>query len=87
MIFHKIPDGNGGKWVMKKKFAFAAVAMLAVTVIGSYGMKFATSVADIAVLLTAYTTAAGAVLALVFAADITDKKLNQGTYDPKINKE
>jgi len=75
------------EWVVKKKFAFAAVALAAITVIGLHGLMLAQSVSDTAVLLTAYTTASGAVLALIFAADITDKKLNQGSYEPKSNKE
>lgn len=87
MIFQKIADGNGGKWVMRKKFAFAAVALAAVTVMGMHGLSLAETVADTAVLLTSYTTASGAILVLIFGADITDKKLNQGTYDPKVNKE
>ena len=82
-----VPDGNGGKLIVKKKFLFAGVALLATTVISLYGLSLAETVADITVLLTAYATAAGGVLALIFGADITDKKLNQGTYDPKLNKE
>jgi hypothetical protein len=75
---------SNGKWIIKKKFACAAVALASVTIIGLTGLILAETMADIAVLLTAYTTASGAILALIFAADITDKKLNQGTYDPKV---
>jgi hypothetical protein len=71
---------SNGKWIIKKKFACAAVALASITVIALYGLKLAASMADIAVLLTAYTTASGAVLALVFAADVADKRLNGGSY-------
>jgi hypothetical protein len=80
-MLQKLEDGNGGKWIVKKKFMCAAVALASITVIGLHGLSLAQSVSDTAVLLTAYTTASGAVLALIFAADITDKKLNQGSYN------
>ena len=67
-------------WTIKKKFTFAAVVLLAITVIAFKGFVLATTVADIAVLLTAYMTASGSVLVLIFAADVTDKKLNNGPY-------
>ena len=83
-MFQKVEDGNGGKWVMKKKFAFAAVSLFSTTVIAFKGMALAASIADITILLTAYATSSGGVLALIFSADIVDKKLNNGTYGPVI---
>ncbi len=77
-----IYDGKKSeKWIIKKKFMFAGVALLVITLIAFKGIMVATTVAHIAVLLTAYTTASGTVLALVFAADVTDKKLNNGKYN------
>ena len=74
-------NGNNKKWIIKKKFTFAAVALAIVTLIAFKGIIVATTVADVAVLLTAYATTSGGVLALIFAADITDKSLNGGSYE------
>ena len=70
------------KWVIKKKFTFAGAALLAITLIAFKGLVLATTVADISILLAAYMTSSGMVLALVFAADVTDKWLNNGKYNP-----
>lgn len=82
MVFKKIEDGNGGKWVLKKKFTFAAATGIIGAVIALKGLSLATDVAQIAVLMGSVTTFASFLLGLVFAADIIDKKANGGSYDP-----
>ena len=83
MVFSKIADGNGGKWVLKKKFTFAGVGGIVGSLFAAHGVYLATTTEQIVTLLGAYGTFLGTILALVFAADVTDKKLNNGTYDPK----
>lgn len=82
MIFTKIPDGNGGKWILKKKFTFAALAGAMGAIVTTKGVILASAVDQIVILLGAYTTFASFLLGIVFAADIVDKKANGGTYDP-----
>lgn len=71
---------QNGRWVLKKKFTFAFIVLLVGSLIAAKGVSIATTVEHIVVLLSAYGTFTGAVLALIFAADITDKKLNNGQY-------
>ncbi len=78
MVFKK---GENGRWMLKKKFTFASVALATIVLIAIKGMGLATSVAEIAILLTAFATTSGGILALIFAADITDKGLNNGNYE------
>lgn len=81
MVFSKIPDDNGGKWVLKKKFTFAAFAGIVGSIVIFKGLHLATDVDQIVVLMGSVTTFASFLLGLVFAADITDKKLNGGSYN------
>ena len=69
------------KWVLKRKFTFAALALTVITIFAFKGFVLATTVADIAMLITAYATGSGAVLALIFTADVADKKFNGGSYE------
>ena len=75
-------QGTNKKWVLKKKFTFAGVALAAATLFALWGMWIGTTVADVVSVMVAYTTASGAVLMLIFAADVADKKLNSGQYNP-----
>ena len=81
MTLEKTENGNNKRWILKKKFTFAAVVLLVITIFAFRGFVISTTVADFAMLMTAYATASGAVLALIFAADVTDKKLNGGQYN------
>ncbi len=78
MVFKK---GKDGTWILKKKFTFASVVLAVMTIFAVRGMWFATTVAEVAVVMSAYATASGAVLMLVFAADVADKKYNGGKYN------
>lgn len=86
-MLQKVADGNGGRWVLKKKFAFALVALSTLTALAIKGFVIANTVEGLSVVMTAYASTSGGVLALIFGADIADKKLNKGSYDPKVNKE
>lgn len=77
MVFKK---AENGKWILKRKFTFAAVVLAVITVFAVKGFVMATTVAEISMLMTAYATASGGVLLLIFGADVTDKKLNGGKY-------
>ncbi len=82
MVMQKIADGNGGKWIVKKKFSFAAVAGLIGIVVILKGLQLSEEVNDVVLLMGSLTTFASFLLGLVFAADIVDKKANGGGYDP-----
>lgn len=69
-MYVKVDDGNGGKWILKRKFgmallAFAGAFYIAITQDASLGEW------------TAFCTM---LLTLIFAADVADKKLNGGKY-------
>jgi len=66
----KITDGNGGRWIVKRKFAMAGLCLLAAFYIA------ATKGSG----LGEWTAFCTMILGLIFAADITDKKLNGGAY-------
>jgi len=65
---------------MKKKFTFAAVTLAVGILFAGKGIYVSTTPEQITVVLSAFGTYAGWVLGLVFAADVTDKKLNNGSY-------
>ncbi len=77
MVFKK---AENGKWILKRKFTFAAVVLTVITVFAFRGFVLATTVAEFSMLMTAYATASGGVLLLIFGADIADKSLNGGRY-------
>lgn len=74
---------TNGKWGIKKKFFFAGVALGVGSAIALKVLHGTTSPEGIAVVLGAYGTFCAGILALIFAADVTDKKLNGGKYDGK----
>lgn len=71
---------QNGRWVLKKKFTFAFIVLVVGSLFAAKGIHLATTPESVVVLLSAYGTFTGAILALIFAADITDKKLNNGQY-------
>lgn len=70
-----------GRWVIKKKFSFAAAAWVAGTVLAIKGAAISYTAVEITIILSSYSTFCGWLLALVFAADVADKKLNGGAYN------
>ena len=78
MVFKK---AENGKWILKRKFTFAAVVLTVITIFAFRGFVLAATVAEFSMLMTAYATASGGVLMLIFAADVADKKLNNGKYN------
>lgn len=82
-MLRKIKDGNGGKWIVKKKFALALFSLLFGYVIIVWLLMRATTitVSDVATIMASLTTYTLGVLGPVYAADIADKKLNGGKYD------
>lgn len=72
---------QNGHWVLKKKFTFAMATLIMGSLFALKGVHLATTPESLVVVLSAYGTFAGSILALIFAADITDKKLNNGTYN------
>lgn len=70
-----------GDWIIKKKFTFAAAAWVSGTVLALKGAALSEITADLVIVLSAYGTFCGWLLALVFAADVADKKLNGGAYN------
>lgn len=80
-MLKKVQDGNGGRWIVKKKFSFAAVALAIGTAFATRGIVLATAPEQIVVVLSAYGTFASWLLGLVFTADVVDKKLNNGSYE------
>jgi hypothetical protein len=81
-MLQKTDDGNGGKWIVKKKFTFAAVAGIFGSLAFFKGVHLATTVDQTILLIGSFTTFASFLLGIVFAADIVDKKANGGTYNP-----
>lgn len=81
MVFKKIEDGNGGRWIIKKKFTFAAVAGMAMIVFATHGMIMAGTPELVVTVLTAFGAEARWLLGIVFAADIADKFWNGGKYE------
>lgn len=78
----KVEDGNGGKWILKRKFGMAFIVWIAGTMIAGKGVYVATDVAGVAVIMGSYSTFCGWLLGLIFTADVADKKLNGGKYQP-----
>jgi hypothetical protein len=78
VVFQKLPTGHR---VLKKKFSFAALALLVGMLFATKGVILATTTEQVAAILAAFGTYAQWILALVFAADVTDKKLNNGNYN------
>ncbi|MCH7495962.1 MAG: hypothetical protein IH825_07740 [Candidatus Marinimicrobia bacterium] len=76
-----LKKGKDGTWILKKKFTFASVVLTVITIFAFRGFVLATTVAEFAMLMTAYATASGGVLLLIFGADVADKKLNGGKYN------
>ncbi len=79
MVFKKT---DNGRWIVKKKFTFAGIVLFVGTLIAFKGVVIATTPEQIVVVLSSFGTFAGWLLSLIFAADITDKKLNGGKYEP-----
>ena len=67
--------------LLKRKFTFAAVTLLLGAVFAGKGIIISNEPEEIVVVLSAFGMFAGWLLALVFAADVTDKKLNDGRYN------
>ena len=72
---------SNGTWIIKKKFLFAACAGVAGTILAFKGAAISTAPGELSVLLGSYSQFCGWLLALVFAADVADKKLNGGAYN------
>lgn len=70
-MFVKVADGNGGRWLLKKKFATGWIVL---------SMTFV-----ISILQGASVGEWGAVVVplvgLILGADLADKKLNGGKYE------
>ena len=75
-----VAEQKADKWVVKRKFTFAAVTLAVGTVFASKGIIISNEPEELVVVLSAFGTFAGWILALVFAADVADKKLNNGSY-------
>lgn len=70
-MFTKVSTDGHSRWIVKKKFAFALLSLVA----GFYiALKTGSALGE----WTAFTTM---VLGLVFAADVADKRLNGGSYN------
>jgi hypothetical protein len=78
MIMQKAPNG---RWIVKKKFSFAAVTGIIGALFALKGVHLATTPEQVVVVLSAFGTFGGWLLGLVFAADVVDKKLNDGKYN------
>lgn len=79
----KVDDGNGGKWILKRKFALAVVSLMfgyAVCVWLLLRVADPLKIADVATIMASLTTFTLGVLGPIYAADIADKKLNGGNY-------
>lgn len=72
---------DNGRWILKKKFAFAFATLVVGSLFAAKGIQLASTAESVVVVLSSYGTFSGAILALIFAADITDKKLNDGKYN------
>lgn len=81
MVLKKLEDGNGGKWVIKKKFTFALLAFIVTSAFAAKGVHVADTPEQLVVVLGAFGTAVNFILGMVFAADVVDKKLNNGAYE------
>ena len=66
----KIDDGNGGRWIIKRKFAMALACL-----VGAFYIALTKGSS-----LGEWTAFCTMILALIFAADVADKKLNGGGY-------
>lgn len=84
-MYSMIKDGNGGRRVWKKKFLLAIISLLFgyAVVIWMLSRVTTVTVSDIATMLASLTTFTLGVLGPIYAADIADKKLNGGAYNPK----
>jgi len=80
MVLHKTDDG---KWIVKKKFTFAAIALLTGTAFATKGVLISDTVEEIVLVLSAYGTYISFLLGIVFAADVADKTFNNGKYHPE----
>ncbi|MCP4935567.1 MAG: hypothetical protein GY927_15525 [bacterium] len=76
----KIGANGNKRWVLKRKFAMAGTVLIILSLATLVGLKIAIDVAEVSVVMTTYAATTGGVLTLIFAADITDKKLNGGQY-------
>jgi len=72
---------QNGRWVLKKKFTFALITLVVGSLFAAKGIYLATTPESVVVVLSSYGAFTGTILALIFAADITDKKLNDGSYN------
>ena len=82
-MLRKVKDGNGGRWIVKKKFALALFSLLFGYVVLTWLLLQVdkVTIADVATIMASLTTYTLGVLGPVYAADIADKKLNGGKYD------
>ena len=77
MIIKRFSDG---RWILKRKFTFAAITGSIGSAFATYGLYVATTVAEIVSVFGAYSTFCTWLLGLVFAADVSDKYFNKGCY-------
>lgn len=75
-----LTKANDGRWIVKKKFTFAAVVLLLGSLIALKGFYLAGKVDEIVLVLGAFGTFTSFVLGIVFAADVADKRFNGGEY-------
>lgn len=71
----------GGKWLLKRKFTFAAVTGTLGTAHSVYGMYVSITPEEVVAVFEAWSTFCMWLLGLVFAADVSDKWLNGGNYN------
>ena len=77
MIIKRFADG---RWILKRKFTFAAITGTIGSSFATYGLYVATTVPEVVSVFGAYSTFCTWLLGLVFAADVSDKYFNKGHY-------
>ena len=78
MIISRRADG---KWLLKRKFTFAAITGTLGTLHSVYGMYVAATPEEVVAVFEAWSSFCMWLLGLVFAADVSDKWLNGGKYN------
>ena len=74
---------ENGKWILKRKFTFAAITGTIGSGFAAYGLFVAGTVPEVVSMFAAYSKFCTWLLGLVFAADVSDKWLNNGCYHDK----
>ena len=72
-----------GKWLIKKKFTFAAMILLVATIIAGFAINLSTNSEEVVMVLTTFGNVMKWLAGLVFAADVSDKWFNGGKYNDK----